>query len=282
MKVEKVHDLKVKVQELRFEAGHQEDEILLWNSKLEGDVGVFEMSVNDLDARIKELKSASLQAAKKVEEDQTVEIRERKYHEEMQFEKTKLEQNLKYEMQMEENPKNLNNKEQSINAKLPKLVVTKFSGTHTDWSRFWNQLKAEIDSADVHVSPITKFSYLNELLEPKVRTAIEGLPFTTKGYERAKNILKTKYGKESEIVNAHLINIMSPPVIYGSNPNKILEFYQMLSPNLQALETMGRIKEVNGYVSMTLDKLDGIRGDLVRTDDNRQDWEFPHLLEALR
>ena len=272
MKVEKVHDLKVKVQELRFEAGHQEDEILLWNSKLEGDVGVFEMSVNDLDARIKELKSASLQAAKKVEEDQAVEIRERKYHEEMQFEKTKLEQNLKYEMQIEENPKNLNNKEQSINAKLPKLVVTKFSGTHTDWSRFWNQLKAEIDSAGVHVSPITKFSYLNELLEPKVRTAIEGLPFTTKGYERAKNILKTKYGKESEIVNAHLINIMSPPVIYGSNPNKILEFYQMLSPNLQALETMGRIKEVNGYVSMTLDKLDGIRGDLVRTDDNRQDW----------
>ena len=75
---------------------------------------------------------------------------------------------------------------------------------------------------------------------------------------------------------------MSPPVIYGSNPNKILEFYQMLSPNLQALETMGRIKEVNGYVSMTLDKLDGIRGDLVRTDDNRQDWEFPHLLEASR
>ena len=281
MKVEKVHDLKVKVQELRFEAGHQEDEILLWNSKLEGDVGVFEMSVNDLDARIKELKSASLQVAKKVEEDQAAEIRERKYHEEMQFGKTKLEQNLKYEMQIEENPKNLNNKEQSINAKLPKLVVTKFSGTHTDWSRFWNQLKAEIDSADVHMSPITKFSYLNELLEPKVRTTIEGLPFTTKGYERAKNILKTKYGKESEIVNAHLINIMSPPVIYESNPNKILEFYETLSPNLQALETMGRIKEVNGYVSMTLDKLDGIRGDLVRTDDNRQDWEFPHLLEAL-
>ena len=129
---------------------------------------------------------------------------------------------------------------------------------------------------------ITKFSYLNELLEPKVRTTIEGLPFTTKGYERAKNILKTKYGKESEIVNTHLTNIMSLPFIYGSNPNKILEFSETLSPNLQALETMGRIKEVNGYVRMTLDKLDGIRGDLLRTDDNRQDWEFPHLLGALR
>ena len=94
-------------------------------------------------------------------------------------------------------------------------------------------------------------------------------------------ILKTKYGKESEIVNAHVTNIMSLPVIYGSNPNKILEFYEMLSPNLQALKTMGKIEEVNRYVRMTLDKLEGIRGELVRTDDSWQDWEFPHLLEAL-
>ena len=76
MKVEDVYGLKVKVQELRFGGGPQGDEILLWNTKLEGDVGVFEMAVNDLDARIKELKSASLQAAKKEEEDQAAGIRE--------------------------------------------------------------------------------------------------------------------------------------------------------------------------------------------------------------
>ena len=78
------------------------------------------MAVNDLDARIKELKNASLQAAnfKKEGKEQVAEIRERKYHGEMQFEKAKLEQKLKYEMQIEEN-QNLNNKEQSINVKLP-------------------------------------------------------------------------------------------------------------------------------------------------------------------
>ena len=59
----------------------------------------------------------------------------------------------------------------------------------------------------------------------------------------------------------------------------ILEFYETLSPNLQALETMGKIKEVNGYVRMMLDKMEGIRENLVHTDDNWQDWEFPHLLE---
>ena len=74
---------------------------------MEGDIGVFKMAVNDLDARIKELKSASLQATKKREEDQAAEIREQKYQEEMQFEKAKLEQKLKYKMQIEENRKNL-------------------------------------------------------------------------------------------------------------------------------------------------------------------------------
>ena len=96
----------------------------------------------------------------------------------MQFEKEKLEQKLKYEMQVEENRKNLNNKEQSINtkqsinAKLSKLVITKFNRTHTGWPQFWSQFKAEIDSADVHVSPVTKFSYLKEPLEPKVWATI--------------------------------------------------------------------------------------------------------------
>ena len=33
---------------------------------------------------------------------------------------------------------------------------------------------------------------------------------------------------------------------------------------------------------MTLDKLEGIRSDLVRTDDSWQEWKFPQLVEALR
>ena len=44
---------------------------------------------------------------------------------------------------------------------------------------------------------------------------------------------------------------------------------------------MGKLKEINGYVRLTLDKLQGIRADLVRTDDDWQDWKFPQLVEAL-
>ena len=119
-------------------------------------------------------------------------------------------------------------------------------------------------------------------MELKIRATIDDLPFNSEGYSRAKNILKTKFGKESEIINAHVHNIMSLLVVHDTNPTKLLELYDRLSPNLQALETMGKIREVNGYVRMTLDKLEGIRGDLVRTDDGWQEWDFPQLLEALQ
>ena len=46
------------------------------------------------------------------------------------------------------------------------------------------------------------FAYLKELVDPKVRAEIDGLPFTTEVYERAKDILIGEYGKTREIVNA--------------------------------------------------------------------------------
>ena len=65
----------------------------------------------------------------------------------------------------------------STSTKLPKLVITKFNGPHTDWLNFWGQLTAEINESDA--PRITKFSYLKELIKPKVRTCINGLPFTS-------------------------------------------------------------------------------------------------------
>ena len=45
---------------------------------------------------------------------------------------------------------------------------------------------------------------------------------------------------------------------------------------------MGKVKEIGGFVRATLDKLPDIRADLVRLDDNWQEWGFPELIESLR
>ena len=109
------------------------------------------------------------------------------------------------------------------------------------------------------------------MLKPKVRALIDGLPFTTEGYERAKNILKSKYGKDSEVANAHIQSIISLPTITGSSPYKINEFYEKLVTHVQALDTMGKLREIKGYVRLTLDKLPNIKSDLVRTDEKWHD-----------
>ena len=161
-----------------------------------------------------------------------------------------------------------------LEAKLPK-----FNGTFQDWLRFWGQFCEAIDNSNI--AGVPKLSYLRELLVPKVKASIEGLPFSSEGYMRAKSILKDKYRKESEIVKAYNKEILELPVISGVNVKKIHEFTDRLTYCLQSLETMGKLEQVNGNVSMTLDNLPGNRGDLVCTDNEWESWDFVKLCEAL-
>lgn len=206
-------------------------------------------------------------------------MKEKQFEKELRFEEEKYKKKIQLKKKLKENLKGMTS-HKAANTKLPKLVITKFNGTHVDWLRFWNQFEAEIDTAQIPA--VTKFSYLKELLEKKVCVNVDGLPFNSEGYERVKNILKTKYGKKSEIINAYVQAILASPHITGSQPAKIYDFYERLLSNVQALETLGKIRGISGYVRMTIDKLEGIRGDLVRTDDDWQEWEFPQLVLALR
>ena len=168
----------------------------------------------------------------------------------------------------------------SAMAKLPKLVISKFGGNYQDWQRFWGQFTEAIDKTNI--ASITKFTYLCELLDPKIKHVVDSLPFTTEGYNRAKAVLQERYGKESEIVKSYIKEIMALPSIPNANPRKISDFSERLNHCVQSLETMNKISQVDGNVAMTLDKLPAIRGDLVRTDPNWERWNFAQLSEAIR
>ena len=209
-----------------------------------------------------------------------------------QEETTAREDQLKFEMKLHEQKIKLQNdltvqeshegsgSPKQTQAKLPKIEIKRFEGSYLDWPRFWGQFTETIDKAEI--APINKFTYLCGLLGPKVKTAVEALPFTAEGYNRAKSILLSNYGKESEITKAYVKEIMALPVITSANPRKISEFSETLTYCVQALETMNKLSEVNGNVPMTLDKLPAIRGDLVRMDPDWEKWNFAQLSEAVR
>ena len=86
----------------------------------------------------------------------------------------------------------------------------------------------------------------------------------------------------SEVVNAHIQEIISLPTITGVSKQKIHSFYDTLLGHVQAVEAFGKLGDVAGNVRMTLDKLESIRADLTRTSSDWKKWTFPDLVEALR
>ena len=269
-------EIKLKIEEKKITSGEQMDEVCAWSDGIDKVVQGVDAEIEHLEKCLGEAKQKSRTAEKESEKATIAEEREHQ----LAFEKEKLETKLEYERKSEEFKKGKQGETSGTHAKLPKLSITKFDGTFEQWFPFWNKFCAEIDSTDL--PQVTKFAYLKELVLSKARADVDGLPFSTEGYERAKNILKSEYGKTSEIINAYVTNIMSLPTIQSGNPKEVDAFYKKLLYSVQSLETLGKLREVSGNVRAVLDKLKGIKANLVRGQDGWQEWDFSQLLQAIK
>ena len=63
---------------------------------------------------------------------------------------------------------------------------------------------------------------------------------------------------------------------------RFISCHEKLLFSVRALKTLGKLKDVNGYVRMSIEKLEGIRGDLVTTDDDWREWDLTKFVDALR
>ena len=79
-------------------------------------------------------------------------------------------------------------------AKLPRLELPKFSGNVMDWPSFWDKFTAIVDKSDLQT--VSKFTYLQSLLEGEAKSAIHGLSTTADHYVIACDILKERFGKK--------------------------------------------------------------------------------------
>ncbi len=147
-KLGEVHEIKVKVQELKFESGEQTKDIEAWNSKLEGELFKVEAHIAEFDNTLKRINQKEIEVEKFKEEEIAAKARQIKFEEELQLEQAKLEQKLKYEKKMDESRKSSEHNATKT-TKLPKLVISKFNGSFTDWTRFWEQYQAGIGASDI-------------------------------------------------------------------------------------------------------------------------------------
>ena len=71
--------------------------------------------------------------------------------------------------------------------------------------------------------------------------------------------LTPQFEKPTEVAATHILSITFLPMIMNSNANRIHEISEKLVISVQTLDTMNKLKEINGYVKLTLDKLSGIK-----------------------
>ena len=262
-------EIKREIDQAKLEGGEALDKVKEWGKEFELKIDAADTEITLLEERVKRMVADAENEERETKE--TLLARQRE--EQLKFERQQLEQKAEFEKEKVASPS-------KQNVKLPKLVITKYNGALENWLAFWNKFEAEIDQTGLPA--VTKFAYLKELVEPRVRKGIDGLPFTSEGYERAKNILQTNYGQTSEIINAYVENIQGLSVISGTHPAKIHDFFETLLYNVQSLETLGRTSDCKALVRGVLNKLPGIKAELVQGKPDWKTWDFTQLINALR
>ena len=64
--------------------------------------------------------------------------------------------------------------------------------------------------------------------------------------------MKTEFGQSKTVVATHMEEIINLPVTRGSNYERVCEFYEKLSKNFDALQTLGEGEMLKGFVLSTL------------------------------
>ena len=133
-KEEECHEIKAIENELKIGRGGEKDVIKDWSLGIQAELAKYEKVVEELQELEQKLRK---QAARETQEK----------------EKAKLDIKKKFEAKTIEKASNAD----KLNVTLPKLVITKFHGTHLDWHRFWGQVKTTIDKSDI--GQVAKVSY---------------------------------------------------------------------------------------------------------------------------
>ncbi len=169
--------------------------------------------------------------------------------------------------------------------RLPEIDLPKFSGDYSKWTQFWELFESLVDKTDM--SAVSKFTYLSSVLEGEPKSVIHGLALTSGNYEKACDMLKSRYGRKERIIFSHiqgLMNVTFQQKSGSSNVSSLWKLQDELLSHVRSLETLG-VNGANYGMFMTpliLSRLPtDIRLEWARNGDGREsdlDW----LIEFLR
>ena len=164
-------------------------------------------------------------------------------------------------------------------ARLPQIVLPKYSGDPTKWPSFWDQFTALIDKSSR--SQVEKFVYLNSFLSGEAAAVIDGLALTDANYSSAKKLLEDRFGRKEKIIFSHIQALLN---ISSSKSDNNWALYDKLQGHIRSLENLGIEGDTYGVIltPLVLHQLPShFRLEWARTSGGKES-DLGHLLEFLQ
>ena len=130
---------------------------------------------------------------------------------------------------------------------VPKPEIISFSGDPKDYHRFMRCFEANIDKR-VEDSGL-KLNYLIQFCNGEAKEAIQDSVILNpeEGYERAKNILKTRYGRPHTIVRALVQELTSGPTIRSNDGEALSKMAARMRRCEMTLQQMNFTADLNNF-----------------------------------
>ena len=167
----------------------------------------------------------------------------------------------------------LSSRSQSV--KLPKLELPKFSGDVLEWSAFWDQFVASIDSSDLPEN--SKLVYLRSLLVGEAKKCVKGLAIVKDNYEIACDLLIERYARPSRIIFTHIDRLLMLRLCDG---NDLKSVQDALLLHVRSLERLGEASR--DLTPLVLSRLpESFRVEWARNSTGKES-DLNFLLECLK
>ena len=122
--------------------------------------------------------------------------------------------------------------------KLPKIQLPKFRGDVTKFQAFWQSFKVAADENE-SLSVVHKLSYLINSLEGIAKKTLEGLEITEENYQKAVDLLKTRFGKSQQVISAHMRELLNMQMSSNEKANNLRALYDNIQVHVRGLESLG-------------------------------------------
>ena len=154
------------------------------------------------------------------------------------------------------------------NLKMPNFDLPKFKGHYKDWTPFYEQFMASVDSSTT-IADIQKFNFLKAALSGEALQLVSHLPLSNSNYKIALKSLMDRYDNERLTVNSHLDAILQLQPLSGESASQLRQLLVSFEENLMAIEAL-KVNTKNSdfiWVRILSEKLD---------QESRRQWELDY------